>query len=89
MNLNRCRRCKALIAWAQTARGRPIPLDVSPHPEGTVVITADGAKVLTAEQAETARMLGTRCWRPHQQSCPRAKPRTIPPATSNNRSNHR
>lgn len=41
-----CRHCGARIRWVVTAkRGKPMPLDAEPSPEGNVVLRADGAAV--------------------------------------------
>jgi hypothetical protein len=62
--------CGALIRWLFTENGRRMPLDVDPHPDGTVVLVqVDGktlARVLTGAQLpaqETA-------YRPHWATCP-------------------
>lgn len=69
MNLNRCRKCKAMILWAETTRGKPISLDAAPHPDGNVALTPAGAVFLSPEQTETGRMLGTKRYRPHLATC--------------------
>lgn len=31
-----CRSCSARIVWAVTSRGRPMPVDAEPHPDGDI-----------------------------------------------------
>ncbi len=74
MNLTRCKRCRQVILWTDNAAtGRPIALDAVPHPDGTVAMTPAGAMVLTAEQADMGRRIGSRRYRRHLDTCPRAK----------------
>lgn len=40
--LGKCRGCSAAIAWAKTERGKPIPLDPEPVPDGNIVVTDAG-----------------------------------------------
>lgn len=66
MNLARCRRCRQVILWVDSATtGRPVPLDAAPAADGNVALGQAGATFLSAEQAETGRMLGTRRYKPH------------------------
>jgi hypothetical protein len=75
MNVKKCRYCKATILWAETTTGRPIPLNPAPHPDGTVSLMPAGAITLSAEQVEMGRAIGSRRFRPHAITCPRAKRR--------------
>ena len=34
--MNRCRSCRQTIRWALTERGRPIPIDPEPRPDGNL-----------------------------------------------------
>jgi hypothetical protein len=40
--LGTCRACPAKILWAKTERGKPIPLDPDPVPDGNIVVTDAG-----------------------------------------------
>jgi len=68
-----CSSCRAPIRWVVTLGDKRMPLDVDPHPDGTVVrtVTRDGlvrARVLTGDQLpaqETA-------YRSHFVTCPNA-----------------
>lgn len=39
---SRCRGCNAVIRWAKTEAGKPIPVDPEPVPGGNLVVTAQG-----------------------------------------------
>jgi hypothetical protein len=41
-DLTACRRCKRPIFWAFTGRGRRMPLDAEPHPDGTIAAYKSG-----------------------------------------------
>jgi len=63
-----CRACGAEIRWARTAaKGRPIPLDVEPNPDGNVIIEDGLAIVLGAPS-----LLDGERWMPHMVTCPQA-----------------
>lgn len=66
MNLARCRRCRQVILWVDSATtGRPVPLDAAPAADGNVTLGQAGATFLSPEQAETGRMLGTQRYKVH------------------------
>jgi len=84
--VNRCRRCKAPIAWARTSpAGRPIPLDPEPVARGNVAIVGHAERDLMDTPAGHelvvlvlgATMLATlppdtRLYRSHFATCPYA-----------------
>jgi len=51
----KCRTCEAPIIWAVTERGKPMPVDAEPTPDGTVLLEPLGlgfrARVLPAHRA--------------------------------------
>lgn len=52
---SRCRACGAVIRWAKTENGRPIPLDVAPAADGNIVIRPGPiAHVLKKSEEPTA-----------------------------------
>jgi hypothetical protein len=73
MNVKRCRYCKATILRTETTRGKPISLDPGPHVDGSVVLSAGGAMILSGEQVEIGRRLGTKRYKPHLETCRRGK----------------
>lgn len=69
----RCRSCGALIYWATTDKGRSMPIDATPCPEGNVLLTRRGealkARVLAAgEEVEPGRNR----WVSHYATCEQA-----------------
>lgn len=67
----RCTSCRSLMVWTVTLAGKRIPLDVKPHPAGTVVVTHldDGTvrgRVLTGEELPAQ----VEAHRPHDRTCP-------------------
>lgn len=64
----RCRSCAEPILWVRTAaKGKLIPLDVEPHPEGNVELN-DAGKAIVHPQAPLAGTL----YRSHFVTCPNA-----------------
>lgn len=73
--MKRCRSCQALIRWAETASGRPMPLNYHPDPNGNVQVDAAGkAIVYGTEIARRQREDGHALPEP-----PRHLPRRRPP----------
>jgi hypothetical protein len=70
----RCGSCNAPIRWARTEKGKPMPLDVEPHPAGTVAIVgvAGGSPVAhVLRRVEISAHAGAR-YRTHFETCPQA-----------------
>jgi hypothetical protein len=68
-----CRHCGAPVRWVTTAkRGKPMPLDPEPNPEGNVILrSTDGAAVvLDIPDRDYAVELDETVWRAHFASCP-------------------
>ncbi len=66
-----CGSCQAPILWIKTPKGKSMPLDATPRPDGNVVIRDGLAVVLTA--IEKAQPLdGQRRFLAHWISCPNA-----------------
>lgn len=76
---NECRSCGAPIRWAITEKGRRMPLDPDPHPDGNVMVEhaagADhsGVVVFAGRLLHEERDLGTPLYRSHFASCPDAR----------------
>lgn len=71
--MSTCTRCGAQIVWAVTAkRGKPMPLDAEPTPNGTVVMEDGKAVVLDIPDRDLAVDAGKIVWRPHFASCGKA-----------------
>lgn len=69
--MSACRACQAPVLWLKTPKGRSMPLDATPNPEGNVVIKDGLAVVLTAvEMADP--LLGQRRFQAHWSTCPNA-----------------
>ena len=70
--MNVCLGCGEPIRWVLTERGRRMPLNPDPHPDGTVVVRlVDGrprAHVLTGPELPAQEP----AWRPHWVTCPSA-----------------
>lgn len=67
----RCKSCGSLQLWCLTVGGKRIPLEVKPHPAGTVVVThlptgEVRGQVLTGEQLPAM----VEAYRPHERVCP-------------------
>jgi hypothetical protein len=70
MNLGRCKSCQRQVRWVKTAEGRNMPLDVSPSPDGSIMVLADGRSrvVPVAERAQCVAPL----FKAHFATCPNA-----------------
>jgi hypothetical protein len=69
-----CRSCSAPIVWAVTAKGKRMPLDAVPHPEGNVRLRAGWgspplADVLNKGEAVYARCAGEQLHVAHHSTC--------------------
>lgn len=76
----RCQRCPARVVWVKTeARGKSMPLDPDPHPEGNVVLVPLpqsrhwAARVLPPEQLPPAD--GAPAYLSHFVTCPGGRPK--------------
>lgn len=72
---SRCRSCNQPVIWAlTTANQKRMPVDPTPVLGGNVVLTSGPtARVLTAEETERRRALGSTAWTSHFTTCPQAK----------------
>lgn len=67
-----CRTCPGQIIWAVTERGKDMPVDAEPSPEGTVLLEQEGAR-LVARVLPAHRAFGRKDLRKsHFASCPDA-----------------
>lgn len=41
MRIDLCRSCNAAVQWTRTSKGKPMPLDADPHPDGTFLALPD------------------------------------------------
>ena len=70
----RCRTCTREILWALTERGKPIPIDPEPRPDGNIVLGGFGgvedrvAHVLGAEETTSEPRYVS-----HFATCPQAE----------------
>ena len=87
MTRTNCRSCGASIVWTITDRGKRMPVDADPHPEGTIEVIAHAAepnlyrsRVLDPYALDIARENRTPVHRSHFATCPQAagwrRPRT-------------
>lgn len=72
----RCRSCHKPIRWATTPKGRPMPLDLDPHPDGNVHLGWVGgeelALVLAGAELAAAQLEAGTLYRSHFVTCPDA-----------------
>jgi hypothetical protein len=59
-----CSTCGAPIIWAHTTKGKRIPLDAKPHPDGNVMLTGGGTAVVAGKSQN-----GARRYMPHHATC--------------------
>lgn len=82
---DKCPSCHAPIIWAVTAKGKTMPVDPLPHPNGNATIerTAAGGVLITIHSRHADLQEGA-AYRPHFATCPstRAKPARRLPAES-------
>lgn len=84
--MSACRSCDARIIWAKTEAGRPMPLDHTPSPTGTVILLPVGggrrvARVLAGEELEEYRTANKTLFVTHWATCPDAKEWKAKPST--------
>jgi hypothetical protein len=64
-----CRSCGAEIVWAETPKGRRMPVDAHPYPNGNLRLdNMEGRIVATVRKPEP----GQRRYRPHFATCPQS-----------------
>ena len=64
---SRCRACQAVIRWAKTENGKPIPMDPDPVPDGNYVVSTQGvAHALKKNEEATGET-----WVSHFATCPK------------------
>ena len=68
MNASRCKSCHRAILWAVTEKGRRVPLDPEPTPEGRFML--EGETAINIGQAHLAD--GIPRYDSHFASCPHA-----------------
>jgi hypothetical protein len=61
-----CSSCGASIMWIRTPKGKAMPLDATPNPDGNVVIRNGMAVVLKLPEMETEK---GRRFMPHWATC--------------------
>lgn len=67
--------CTAAIRWVRTERGKSMPLDAKPNPDGNVLIT-DGVAVVANDALRTEALArGRDLWMPHWATCTDPPPR--------------
>lgn len=76
-DVGRCGGCQATIGWVTSRFGKPLALDLEPHPEGTIELhgTASGVTIvreLEAIDLDVARAEEKSLYREHRESCPTA-----------------
>lgn len=66
MSAGDCKSCHAAIDWRKTVKGKNVPLDPEPHPEGNIYIDDQGVAVYA--KAGTFPLM----FRSHFVTCPNA-----------------
>lgn len=73
-----CKSCKALIVWAKSANGKPMPMDVTPDEQGEFYLFRRPDCIEAVHQrerstrAESARQRGDKRYTCHFATCPNA-----------------
>jgi len=66
----KCRSCGAPILWAETPKGKRIPIDPTPVPDGNIfLVTREGGRPPLAMPAITGN---PDRWKSHFATCPNA-----------------
>jgi hypothetical protein len=68
----KCRSCGAPIVWAETVKGRRIPIDAQPAHDGNIRLEDRGQFVPPLAHVLTGQIENTQRWRSHFASCPNA-----------------
>jgi hypothetical protein len=69
--MNVCRSCGASIVWQVTARGKRMPLDAVPRPDGNVVVDTIGGRPVARLVTSGEVIVGDR-YMPHHATCPQS-----------------
>jgi len=69
--MSTCRSCGARIEWVQTSKGKAMPLDPTPTPDGTVVVRAGVGHVI-GQLSSIQVCADERRYAPHWATCPQA-----------------
>jgi hypothetical protein len=68
-----CSSCGATINWAKTIKGRPIPLDPDPSPQGNVILSEEGTALVYRDPSAVApRYANEPHYLSHFATCPNA-----------------
>jgi hypothetical protein len=68
-----CRSCQAPITWAVTERGRDMPVNAEPSPDGSIELVERGGQPPLARTLKAADRAGkTNLHRSHFADCPNA-----------------
>jgi hypothetical protein len=68
-----CRSCPAAILWATTEKGRSMPVDAEPDPDGNVEITYDDAgRAHAVVHGQPPMVTAGKLHMPHFATCPKA-----------------
>lgn len=72
--MSRCRSCSADIIWARTSRGKLMPINPQPHPNGNITLSDDQSAGDVLFGAKLAHAVGARLtlYRSHYANCPGA-----------------
>lgn len=55
-NAVECKRCRRMIIWLRTERGKAMPVDEIPNPKGNVILVNGKAHVLKTDEAKPANV---------------------------------
>jgi hypothetical protein len=69
----KCRTCEAPILWAETVKGRRIPLDAQPAHDGNIRLEERGQYVTPLAIIVTGRVEGVTLYKSHFATCPDAE----------------
>ena len=71
--MSTCRSCDAPIIWAITSKGRRMPVDAEPRPDGNVeLIDSGGMMPQTVVHAQPPLAAENPLHTPHHMTCPQA-----------------
>ena len=72
-----CRSCGAKIIWVKTEKGKDMPIDAEPVPDGNIVMSTGKAHVVKKDETF---LTGTKFYKSHFATCPHAAQHRKPPA---------
>jgi hypothetical protein len=72
LTVQRCRSCPADIVWAVTTRGRPMPVDAEPHPDGNIRLIPRMGLTTPRAEVVTEPRPGEQLRHSHFTTCPDA-----------------